>query len=940
MAGVRHSWIGEQMIRVFLSYSRKDGDFCQRLATALEARDCECLFDTSDIAREDPNLILLAQDEWWLQVQRMIAASDVMVFVVSPDSAASRACDDEIAHAKLLGKRVIPVRYRDIDYDRAPVRLRALNHNLDFRDADEARFQETLERLLTELQFEAGWHRTGAHYARLATKWDQDKRPGKDLLRWEAVIEADAWIAGKPAAGAEIGELVREYIETSRSQELVDIDDRRRLVGSAFVVPARMESKRKNFDGSLRNSAAGMALSDDLASTLVPERAVEIIAAGVANAVVAVLRTDEAARVGAMAFLSDGVTLAVGRENGELEIWNPEGAVIAARSGGRDPIRRVRPILEGADYVSASGVVARVLAPAYGEEIVSSGGSGGTRDFCVARNMTAEYHARFACLMDTKTGEKTQHFVHEEEYVTALALSDDGALLATGTEEGTVTLFDTLTGKELRYFLQSASINALAFSADGALIASADDGGRVHVYAVHGEGPHMSIGGGAGTMLAVAFDPSGVLLATAAADGSVRVWDWARDALVHEFGASVHYFNGLAFNARSTLLAAASDRGDVWVWDLTDTATPRHLWLPPTNRNAYSVATSYGRGLAVACSEYQNVHVVDLTTHALVRTFKAAKEAVLDAAFRPDGRHLATCGQEGSVKIWDAQTWRQVGVFMLGERIECVAYDATGGLIAAGNIVGEIILIDPTAERVISRHRVHSGSVRRVCFSPDNDRVLSGGFDGAVKLSRSSALDQNVDVCSGLRRILDVAFSRTGRDIGVAVSDGVVGIVDAVSGRERLKLVGHEGGAATLAFSADGKRIVTGSEAGMLYVWDAEHGLRMQSIPAHARAVTRVTVSPDGLSATTVSMEGDLKTWDLSRSAASASPFHVALAAQLARGAGAPAHVEAMDVVMRMAPERLFEWIEERLSEEEREDLNHRKELRGRRLQAGSHDGA
>ena len=94
----------EPVTRVFLSYSRKDGDFTARLAVALEARGYTADYDRSP---GDPANIatgIAAEDEWWQRLRDMIAAADVMVFIVSPDSAASKVCDEEIAYARGIGK--------------------------------------------------------------------------------------------------------------------------------------------------------------------------------------------------------------------------------------------------------------------------------------------------------------------------------------------------------------------------------------------------------------------------------------------------------------------------------------------------------------------------------------------------------------------------------------------------------------------------------------------------------------------------------------------------------------------------------------------------------------------------------------------------------------------------------------------------------------------
>jgi hypothetical protein len=181
--------------RVFLSYSRRDETFVRQLAAALEARGYAVDFDESERDATGLEFGISAQDRWWLRLNEMIAAADVMVFAISPDSIASRMCDDEIAYANSLGKCIIPVLHRAIDYDRAPELVRALNVKLSFESYDQQRSAHATERLCAELDLDLDWHRRAVRLARLAQQWDADSRPPGQPLRAGAIAEADAGCA-------------------------------------------------------------------------------------------------------------------------------------------------------------------------------------------------------------------------------------------------------------------------------------------------------------------------------------------------------------------------------------------------------------------------------------------------------------------------------------------------------------------------------------------------------------------------------------------------------------------------------------------------------------------------------------------------------------------------------------------------------------------------
>src|SRR5712671_8132790 len=91
--------------RVFISYSRRDIAFVDRLEAALKARNFEPLVDRTDI---------YAFEDWWKRIEALIVRADTVVFVLSPDSAASDVARKEIAFAASLNKRFAPILLRPV----------------------------------------------------------------------------------------------------------------------------------------------------------------------------------------------------------------------------------------------------------------------------------------------------------------------------------------------------------------------------------------------------------------------------------------------------------------------------------------------------------------------------------------------------------------------------------------------------------------------------------------------------------------------------------------------------------------------------------------------------------------------------------------------------------------------------------------------------------
>src|ERR1700730_804220 len=104
--------------RIFISYSRKDMTFADRLEAGLRARGFEPLIDREEI---------YAFEEWWKRIEALIARADTVVFVLSPDSVGSEVARKEVSFAASLNKRFAPVVCRRVDDNAVPEALSKLN---------------------------------------------------------------------------------------------------------------------------------------------------------------------------------------------------------------------------------------------------------------------------------------------------------------------------------------------------------------------------------------------------------------------------------------------------------------------------------------------------------------------------------------------------------------------------------------------------------------------------------------------------------------------------------------------------------------------------------------------------------------------------------------------------------------------------------------------
>jgi hypothetical protein len=172
--------------KVFISYSRKDSHFADRIEAALKARGFTVAIDRQEI---------FAFEEWWKRIETLIIQADAVVFVLSPDSLASSVALDEVSFAASLNKRFAPIVFRRVDGKAVPEAL--AKHNFIFFD-DEAQFEPPVDWLAEALLTDIAWIRAHTTFGEAARRWSLAHRPNGLLLRSPALEEAERWIAARP----------------------------------------------------------------------------------------------------------------------------------------------------------------------------------------------------------------------------------------------------------------------------------------------------------------------------------------------------------------------------------------------------------------------------------------------------------------------------------------------------------------------------------------------------------------------------------------------------------------------------------------------------------------------------------------------------------------------------------------------------------------------
>jgi WD40 repeat protein/serine/threonine protein kinase len=437
---------------------------------------------------------------------------------------------------------------------------------------------------------------------------------------------------------------------------------------------------------------------------------------------------------------------------------------------------------------------------------------------------------------------------HAGSLVFAVAFSPDGRYLSSGGLDRTLRLWHRTTGKEIRaFFGHEGFVRGLAFSPDSQWLLSASDDRSLKLWEVASGRPLATFHGHQSPTKCVAFSPGGQLIVSGGQDHAVKLW-LATSSPQLTFTGHDGGITGLVFSLDGRrIISGAEDptRGRLVLWDATT-----------------------GKRLEPSFEGCPKVNWV---------------------ALHPDGRHLATACQDGTVRVWDLETgqsvwWRQ------GHRATQaanVAYSPDGRWLAStgGNrygypndpsVRGEVKLWEAGTGVEIREFPASKGAAFGVAFSPDGRWLASGGADGMVRIwdtrdpaGKARELPGHIGAVGCLIFLQDGRLASAGGS-WIGSEFGEVKIWDHSTGRALLDLRGHTQVVTDMASSPDGRRLATGSLDNTIKLWDTTTGEEVFTLRGHTSGVLHVAFSPDGRRLASGSIDRTVRVWDTSPPAADA----------------------------------------------------------------------
>jgi WD40 repeat protein/serine/threonine protein kinase len=247
------------------------------------------------------------------------------------------------------------------------------------------------------------------------------------------------------------------------------------------------------------------------------------------------------------------------------------------------------------------------------------------------------------------------------------------------------------------------------------------------------------------------------------------------------------------------------------------------------------------------------------------QVIRVTKNWVLDVAYSPDGRYLATATLggllHGEVKLWDAATGKEAQPLRgSGISARSLAFSPDGTRLAAGGLDKTVTVWDVTTGEPVATLKGHGHWVISVAFSPDGKHVATASQDGTARVWDASTGAELLRFEGHAAPVQCVAYSPDGRRLASWGMDFGVRIWDAATAKEERRLSGHNGRVFNLHFHKDGRHLVSAGADGMR-IWDTQTGDK-RSIQGINSACLWALFSPDGERLVSALWDNTVRVWD------------------------------------------------------------------------------
>lgn len=464
------------------------------------------------------------------------------------------------------------------------------------------------------------------------------------------------------------------------------------------------------------------------------------------------------------------------------------------------------------------------------------------------------------------TGNCASSLIVHTNWVWALDFHPGSALLASGSFDCTVRIWNVQTGDCTEILEEChAGVLALAFSPSGDFLAIGGVDRTISFWDMVNRQYSKVLEGHTKEVRSLVFTPDGKILISGGFDGILRFWDV-------ESGQCIKLLSGHAVAVRSVdissdgKLLASGDHGQTLrLWDAatgeclqTLKGHVRWVWPLSINPDINQLVTGGLDG---------NFHLWNLQTNDIQQTIKGHGNWIWQVKHSPCKTYFATCSctDDETLKLWHAGSGQWLAT-LEGHKaggVWTIDFSPDGTSLVSGGQDGTVRMWDLQSYNCQHIVKAHNNWVWSVVFNQQGNLIATCSDDGTVKIWSAKTLHLQHSIELPGRKILSLAWIGNSKIVASGCDDGLIRLWDASTGKHIRSMEGHQQWVLALAYDRTNHTLISGAQDNTIRLWDLENIECFAVLRGHSNWVTSIDLDYEEHLAITGSADGTVKIWDM-----------------------------------------------------------------------------
>jgi WD40 repeat protein len=667
------------MLNIFISYARLNKNWIIDLQKILSDAGHNAWFDQE----------ITGGDYWWDTILDSIERCDVFVFALSPDSTASIACSAEFQYALTLNKPILPIMYKEAELPIGSLR------EMQYVDAtDGLRKDKTLLAISRAL-------------FKINEKIQDDDFPSPNPKPKRPAFPFP------PDPLAEVREQLKDMSQLENENYVHIIFHIKQV---ARYNPNTVTESIRMLNSIINNLRASPSIIEEareaLNSIYTPKKRSPVYLSTLVGVII----------VGVMLLLwanFEGISALFSSFNGEVVPLTQEATATdtVSNTPTPEPINTVTPTLEITENATNTTEPTNIIIPepSITASAIADNTSVASATLSAEQAIRATSNARITPTLTRSTviGENnldvfiqvTTLPTEHTSTIRTLSFSPDGSLLASGSTDQTIRIWDVANRQRIARIsdVYSGWISAVEFSADGLWLLTSSRDGKAHIWSVSNtETPEFEFEFDY-PIYDATFSPNGEFVAFALESGTISIYDLTTQSTITEFSGHESAVRTVAFSPSGLLLMSGGEDTNVIFWDML--AGREIANFNYHVRRVNQVLFNSDGLIAASVGE-------DGVARTYIVEYEPGEDEVSDVTETKIRRSSTTSG----TAVWDS-------VF-------------AGNFLVLGTNDGRIRFFDVVKNEVIAQFdAIAEGAIRSIAINRDGTLIIVGGDENAPIIS-------------------------------------------------------------------------------------------------------------------------------------------------------------------------------------------------------------